>query len=212
MNASKKQLWALYCITKHDYRNSNLTYDEASELIKKYGDVNYKSKKTSNKSIKSKIKQNTSKDNIKYIERELLEYFKTNILNDVVNALKESLGITSCVAEDLKHMNGSGKNGTSKKYIMRGFGCSISWLKYDKRSTMAKNIEKAFSNLRMTKFADLVEKQFSVKLRHQLEREGNPLRAIYWQDYSVNSILFYGIVEFAKSKGVKRITYVTHLD
>lgn len=201
MNASKKQLWALYCITKHDYRNDNLSYEEASELIKKYGDSNYKKEKSTMKTKKSVN-----------IKTELVNYFKENILSEVVDSLKESLGIKSCVEEDLTHMKGTGKNGKAKQYVMRGFGCSISWLKYDKRSKLAKEIEDAFYDLRMTKFADLVEKQFPVKLRHQLEREGNPLRAIYWQDYSVNSTLFYGIVEFAKSKGVKKIDYVTRLD
>jgi hypothetical protein len=31
--ATKKQLWALFCITKKDYRDSGLTIDQASELI-----------------------------------------------------------------------------------------------------------------------------------------------------------------------------------
>lgn len=33
--ATSKQTWALFCITKKDYRNDNLTYDEASALIDK---------------------------------------------------------------------------------------------------------------------------------------------------------------------------------
>ena len=39
--ATKRQLWALYCITKKDYRNENLSYEEASKLIKELGDPNY---------------------------------------------------------------------------------------------------------------------------------------------------------------------------
>lgn len=38
---TKRQGWALYCITKKDYRNEGLTYDEASKLIKELGDPNY---------------------------------------------------------------------------------------------------------------------------------------------------------------------------
>ena len=48
--ATKRQLWALYCITKKDYRNDGLTYDQASELIKTLGSPNYvkKGKKDNN--------------------------------------------------------------------------------------------------------------------------------------------------------------------
>lgn len=34
--ASKKQLWALYCLTKKDYRNQDLTMLDASNLIKQF--------------------------------------------------------------------------------------------------------------------------------------------------------------------------------
>lgn len=40
--ATKRQTWALFCITKKDYRNEGLTYDQASALIKELGDPNYK--------------------------------------------------------------------------------------------------------------------------------------------------------------------------
>ena len=46
--ASKQQCWALFCISKRDYRNDGLTYDQASDLIKTLGDPNYvKKSKTS---------------------------------------------------------------------------------------------------------------------------------------------------------------------
>ena len=34
MPATKKQTWALFCLTKKDYRNQGLTMDQASRLIK----------------------------------------------------------------------------------------------------------------------------------------------------------------------------------
>jgi hypothetical protein len=34
-SASKRQLWALFCATKKDYRNENLTYGQASDLLAK---------------------------------------------------------------------------------------------------------------------------------------------------------------------------------
>lgn len=47
--ASKRQLWALYCITKQDYRDKNLTYDQASVMIKELGDPNYTKKTVTKK-------------------------------------------------------------------------------------------------------------------------------------------------------------------
>lgn len=38
--ATKRQLFALFCITRKDYRNENLTYDEASALIDKLNSEN----------------------------------------------------------------------------------------------------------------------------------------------------------------------------
>lgn len=36
--ATSRQLWALYCITKRDYRGDNLSKKEASELIASFKD------------------------------------------------------------------------------------------------------------------------------------------------------------------------------
>jgi len=33
MQATKRQLWALYCITKKDWRGENLTFEKASEML-----------------------------------------------------------------------------------------------------------------------------------------------------------------------------------
>jgi hypothetical protein len=46
---TKRQAFALYCITKKDYRNDGLTYDDASKLIKELGDPNYVKKNKDNK-------------------------------------------------------------------------------------------------------------------------------------------------------------------
>lgn len=44
--ATKRQTFALFCITKRDYRTDNLTYEQASNLIKELGDPNYVKKTT----------------------------------------------------------------------------------------------------------------------------------------------------------------------
>lgn len=197
--ASSRQLWALFCITKRDYRNDNLSYDEASELIKTLGKKDYV-KKTNQKT--------------QSLEEQFIEFYKTNIMASVVESLKEAIGIESAVVEDTNYMKGSGKNGEAKCYKMRGFGCSISYLDYDKRSKKAKELEEVFRSVRFKKCRDLVIDQFPKNLINQLEKEGTPIGALYCQDYDVNSTLFSGVVSFAKEVlNIKtRFDYVTRLD
>ncbi len=192
--ASSRQLWALYCITKTDYRGKSLSYDEASELIQKFGKSDYK-----------------KKDN-DTLEKQFIKFFKKNILNDVVNELKNSIGIASVVSEDTNYMKGTGKNGSAKRYVFRGFGCSVSYFKYDKRSKKAKEIDELFAKLRFGIFRELVIKSIPVKIKNSLEKEGNPINAIYAQDFNINNTLFYGVTKFAESIGIKKFNYVTNLD
>ena len=196
-SASPRQLWALYCITKRDYRNDGLSFEEASALIKKYGKKNYEKKPAG-----------------KTMEEQFLEFYKANIMPSVVASLNVALGIQSVVAEDTNFMKGTGENGTAKTYNMRGFGCSISYLDYDKRSKKAKELEEVFRSVRFKKCRELVESQFPKRLINQLEKEGTPLGALYCQDYDVNSTLFNGVVRFAKEvlKINSRFDYVTRLD
>ena len=54
--ATSRQLWALYCITKRDYRNDNLSKKEASELIASFKDGKspVKAKTTTTKKVSKK--------------------------------------------------------------------------------------------------------------------------------------------------------------
>lgn len=194
-SASSRQLWALYCITKTDYRGKSLTYDEASALIQKFGKSDYK-----------------KKDNTVSLEKQFIDYFKKNILDDVVNEIKNSIGVASVVTEDTKYMKGTGKNGEAKRYVFRGFGCSISYFKYDRRSKKAKELDELFDKLRFGKFRDLVLKQIPAKVKRELEKEGNPIEAIYAQDFNINNTLFYGVTQFAKSIGINKFSHITNLD
>lgn len=196
-SASSRQLWALYCITKRDYRNDGLSFEEASDLIKKLGNKNHE-KKPATKSL----------------EERFIDYYKTNIMPAVVASLKDAIGIESAVVEDTNFMKGTGENGAAKTYKMRGFGCSISYLDYDKRSKKAKELEEVFRSVRFKKCRELAEEQFPKSLITQLEAEGNPIGALYCQDYDVNSTLYNGVVRFAKDvlKINSRFDYVTRLD
>lgn len=199
--ASSRQLWALFCITKRDYRNDNLSYEEASDLIKKLGKKDY-------------VKKTNKKSNKNSMEDQFIEFYKANVMPSVVASLKSAIGIKSVVEEDTTIMKGTDTDGKAKTYNMRGFGCSISYLDYDKRSKKAKELEEVFRSVRFKKCRDLVVAQFPKSLIKQLENEGTPIGAIYCQDYDVNSTLFNGVVRFAKEalKINSRFEYITRLD
>jgi hypothetical protein len=74
--ATKKQLYALYCIYKKDYRNDNLSLDEAYKLIKDAKQSNYKT------TIKIKTKTIVKKNNAK------LKKVKVKINNNEIDYVK----------------------------------------------------------------------------------------------------------------------------
>jgi hypothetical protein len=53
--ATKRQTFALFCITKKDYRNENLTYEQASNLIKELGNPNYIKKGKNKVTVKNDV-------------------------------------------------------------------------------------------------------------------------------------------------------------
>ena len=93
--ATPRQLWALYCITKKDYRNSNLTKEEAAKLISKLGSPDYK-----------KVKKKT-------LSEELLDYLKENF-DKIFSSAIESLNYRSVVEPDPLFSN------DHRKYVFIG--------------------------------------------------------------------------------------------
>jgi len=188
-SASPRQLWALYCITKKDYRGENLSYDEASALIKKLGNPDYK--KSERKPVDLKA--------------ELLNYIKTEKLPRIIEQVKTALGIKSIVSNDPLYMK------EEKHYNFRGFGCGFAWLEYDKRSKIGKAIEEAFKDIRM-EVRELIINSFPMDLRKQLEDEGTPIGAIVFQDITINSSINQAVADFMTSKGVKNVWVNSRLD
>ena len=59
--ATYKQRWALFCLTKKDYRQVNISKEDASELIAKY-------KESKGGDLKPKTSQNKADNTQKYVE------------------------------------------------------------------------------------------------------------------------------------------------
>ena len=193
--ATPRQLWALYCITKTDYRGKGLSYDEASSLIKKFGNPEYRKAGKADKTERKVVDLKT----------ELLNYIKTEKLDGIIEHVKTAIGIKSVVSNDTLYMK------KEKHYHFRGFGCGFAWIEYDKRSKIGKAIEEASKDIRSEVRAMIVN-AFPMDLCKQLEAEGTPIEAIVFQDITVNSAYEQAVVDFMTSKGVKNAWVNSRLD
>ena len=185
--ASPRQLWALYCITKTDYRDKNISRDEANRLIKELGNPEYKKKVKTPVSMKDEM--------IKYIEDNFGEIF---------TEVSKTLKARSTVSLDM--------GGKTKHYNFIGFGCGFVWLEYDKRSKIGKEIEKLAKEVHRNEGLKLFLSQFTKTERNYYEEIGCPLEAIWQQDMNIKESYYHLIAQFGMSKGVKKMCYNSRLD
>lgn len=188
--ATSRQRWALYLITKKDYRKVELTKQEAADLIKKLGDPNYKKGKSVRTSSTLASK---------------LEKYMTDHFEEIWKACGESLKIKSIVEEDKPD------DPNRKRYAMIGFGCSISFFRYRKNNKKAEEIAEAGNKLIYGKIEDMFVARFTKDEQKYYERIGCPLRAIFSQDENIQSTCYYLVTKFAKEQGVN-MDYETRLD
>ena len=204
--ATSRQRWALYLITKKDYRDVELTKQEAADLIKELGDPNYKKSKDSNckkdKDLNCKKGKpvRTSSTLASKLEEYMVDHFE-----EIWRACTESMGIKSIVEED----KSNGQN--RKRFAMIGVGCSISYFKYRKNNKKAKEIAETGKKLIRGKIEDMFIARFTKDERKYYERIGCPLEAIFSQDGNIQSQCYYLVVKFAETQGIK-MDYETRLD
>ena len=185
--ATPRQRWALFCITKKDYRNEILSKEEAARLIKELGTPDYKKK--SNKTL----------------SQELLDYLKEHFDEMFAEAVK-SLSVKS-ILEDDDHVPADKK----KRYAFIGFGCGITYFKYRKNNNRAEEINKAQSKFRFGEIEKMFLSKFTAKERNYYKNIGCPLEAIWIQDQNMQLSYFYTVSEFAKSKGIE-MKVISRLD
>lgn len=189
--ATKKQLWALYCLTKKDYRNSGLSKEEASNLLSELiGDKETKK----DKPVKAQIS----------LKEELIQYLNSNI-SKIVEAANDSLKIESVIENDPMYMK------EKKRYAFVGFGCAFVWIEFDKRSKKAKEIYQIARQIRYD-YSVTFEKQFDKKVVEYYNNIGCPLQALFQQDENIQNAYFWLITEFMKYKGVKNAYVMSRLD
>jgi len=176
--ATPRQRWALYCITKKDYRNEILSKEEAAKLIKDLGDPNYKKKIN------------------KTLSEELLDYLKEHF-NEMFNDAIKSLSLKS-VIEDDDHVPANKK----KRYAFIGFGCGITYLDYRKNNKKAEEIDKAARKYHYDNIEKMFLNKFTKKEHNYYNNIGCPLEAIWAQDQNMQLSYYYKVQDFAKSKGI----------
>lgn len=195
--ASKKQLWALYCLTKKDYRNEGLTMLDASKLIAQLNE-----NKGADKVVKVTRQAKPS------IEQEFISYM-TDKLQGVINVCKDAIKIKSVVEDDPTIFTDESKR---QKYAFFGFGCGISIIKFDKRSKLGKVILELSSKHRNTTFLNVFLKGFTTKQITYFENVGFPLQAMYNQDIRISGKYENAVADFMREKGVKNVHVHTYYD
>ena len=176
--ATARQRWALYCITKKDYRNEILSKEEAARLIKELGDPNYKKK--SNKSL----------------SEELLDYLKVNI-DELYQACLGEMNYKS-VVEDDDHV----PENKRKRFAFVGCGCGITWLKY-RKSKRAEEIDKAARKFRGEEVLNMLIKKLPKKDYNYLKSIGCPFEAIWYQMQNLQTKYYSLVIRFAETKGIE---------
>lgn len=187
--ATRKQLWAIFCLCKKDYRGQDLTMLDASVLIKRL-----QSEKAANN------KQSTPKPKKNDLESEFIDYM-TDKMQGVIATAKGALQIKSVIETD--PMFTDKKN--MKSYAFFGFGCGITIIDFDKRSKVGAQIEELGSKHRMTTFLKMFLGAFTQKEIKYYESVGCPLSAIYCQDIRINGAYEHAVADFMELKGVKNV-------
>ena len=186
--ATPRQRWALYCITKKDYRNEILSKEEAAKLIKELGDPNYKKA--------SKVS--------KTLSDELLDYMKEHI-DELYQACLGEMNYKS-VVEDDTHV----PENKRKRFAFVGCGCGITWLKY-RKSKRATEIDEAARKFRGEEVLNMLIKKLPKKDYNYLKSIGCPFEAIWYQMQNLQTKYYSLVIRFAESKGIE-MRIESHID
>ena len=178
--ASKKQLWALFCITKQDWRGKNLTKGEASELIQKYSNERHEKALATAKSKQS-------------LESKIGDDIMNNLKPKLDAAMKKAFGLQSVVGD--ADLEGNLIPG-GKRYKFFGSGCGWAWVKYDKRNKKLGEVLDKYDDIYRKGFFEEFAKEYIKKYK---ERE---LGAVLSQDIDIQCIIKQAALDFAEKIGI----------
>ncbi len=176
--ASKRQLWALFCINKKDYRNENLTFEQASKMIAEAND---------NKPHVAKVKKSSIKDII----------LSQESIQKLTDCLIAQMGIQSIVMTDTSLLPDDGK-----RFLFFGGGCGFSYIRYDKRSKKAGAIIDEAKALKQTVDAK-VRENLGKNVLDYLIKAGNPCQAHQFQNLAYADCFNSIITGYLNEQGIK---------
>ena len=174
--ATKRQRWALWCLAKLDYREKELSKEEASAMIAKL------------------MKQKSVPKKVVTVYDELRDYLKEH-WDEIMKSAMPSMEKKSVVETEW--------NGDVKRYAFIGAGCGITYLTHRKGNKKAEAIKEAANKIHYKEALDWFTDKFTPDEQKYYERVGCPLGAIWTQDQNMQQAYYYAVLDFAKSKGVK---------
>ena len=124
--ASKKQLWALYCLTKNDYRGQGLTMFDASKLIEQFNASKVVSKIGVN-DTPNQVKQTSVRSKKQTLEQQFIAYM-TEQMQGIIATCKEAIKLKSVVEDDPAF---TPNKKDRKQYAFFGFGCGFTIIDFD---------------------------------------------------------------------------------
>lgn len=205
--ASKKQLWALYCLTKKDYRGQGLTMFDANKLITQFNASKVVSKIGVNDNP-NEVKQTLVTPKKPNLEQEFITYMSEQI-DGIIATCKQAIQIKSIVEDDPKF---TPNKKDRKQFAFFGFGCGITIIDFDKRSKKGKLIKELSSKHQMTTFLKMFLKGFTAKEIQYFENVGFPLSAMYCQDIKITAAYEHAVASFMTKQGVKNVRCRTYDD
>ena len=198
--ASKKQLWALYCLTKKDYRKQDLTMLDASKLIEQFNASKVVSKMGVN-DTPNQVKKTFVKTKKPTLEQEFISYMEEKI-QGIIAICRQAIQLKSVVEDDPTFFP---NKKDKKQFAFFGFGCGITIIDYDKRSKKGKFIEELSSKHHMTTFLKMFLKGFTTKEIKYFENVGFPLQAMYCQDIKISAAYEHAVASFMTKQDVKNV-------
>ena len=173
--ATSKQLWALFCATKKDWRKENLTKGEASELLQKY----------------SKERGDKSSDglSVNSIKKDIMQNLKPKL----DKKMEDAFGIKSMVGD--ADLNGNLIPG-GRRYKFFGSGCGFAWVKYDRRNKKLGEVIDQYLNIYRKDYFEKFADEYIEKYNE------DQLGAVLSQDIEIQSTIKQAALDYAKSIGI----------
>lgn len=136
------------------------------------------------------------------LSRECFNYIISD--ENFLPSVKKVFGIESTVVSEFGSDN--------KEYPFIGGGCGITYLKIDRRSKKALELDDIEYNV-VNNIHEYLVNSFTDEEKAYYLKIGNPVMAVLMQDQQIQIEIYSRIVKFAKEiMGIKNISYVSVLD